>query len=145
MLLFGQLLGMLPVDGILSKSEKDLKFRWRSPKTIYSIIFLFCGTIESSVATRRLLRLGFNIHYAEGFLFYITAMIRAYYIFRLGMKWTLIIQKWRSCEDVFLREPYTIKGWKLSRKIRIVFAILMFFVICEFDFFKIIYLNHFKN
>ncbi|KAL7038081.1 hypothetical protein ACKWTF_009446 [Chironomus riparius] len=130
-LLLGQLFGMLPVDGVLAKSEKDLNFRWKSPKTIYSILFLVFGTIESSVATRRLLRLGFNIHYAEGFLFYITAMIRAYMVFFMGRKWKFIMTKWKDCEDVFLRDPYKTKGWSLSRRLRIVFTIAVLLVLTE--------------
>ncbi|XP_070501290.1 gustatory receptor for sugar taste 64b-like [Chironomus tepperi] len=130
-LLLGQIFGMLPVDGVLGKSEKDLNFRWKSPKTIYSILFLFFGTIESCMGTRRLLRLGFNIHFAESFLFFITAMIRAYMLFFLGRKWKFIMMRWQNCEDVFLREPYNTKGWSLSRRIRIVFAIAVILVLAE--------------
>jgi gustatory receptor len=131
-LLLGQIFGMLPVDGVLAKNEKDLNFRWKSPKTIYSIFFLFCGTIESCIGTRRLLRLGFNIHYAESFFFLIAAMIRAFVLFFMGRKWKFIMMRWRKCEDVFLRDPYTTKGWSLSRRLRVVFAIAVFLVLCEF-------------
>ncbi|KAG5679798.1 hypothetical protein PVAND_009336 [Polypedilum vanderplanki] len=137
-LFFGQFFGMLPVDGILSRKEEDLKFRWRSPRTIYSVFFLFCGSIETAVATRRLVRLGFNIHFAEAFLFYITAMVRSFFIFQMGMKWNLIIKKWRELENVFLYEPYKlIKGWKLSTQIRVVFGFLMTLVIVEHLFFLV--------
>lgn len=131
-LLLGQLFGMLPVDGVLAHSEKDLNFRWNSPKTIYSIFFLFCGTIESCLGTRRLLRLGFNIHFAESFLFFITAMIRAYMLFFLGRKWKFIMMRWHNCENVFLREPYKTKGWSLSRRIRVVFTIAVLLVLSKF-------------
>lgn len=40
-LFLGHVFAMLPVDGVLAKNEKDLNFRWKSPKTIYSIAFLF--------------------------------------------------------------------------------------------------------
>ena len=54
-LVIGQCFGSLPVEGILSKDIANLKFRWKSFRTIYSIIFLICGTIESAMAVRRLL------------------------------------------------------------------------------------------
>jgi gustatory receptor len=130
-LLFGQLFGMLPVENVLGRHEENLRFRWRSPRTIYSIFFLVCGSIESAVGTRRLVRLGFNIHFAESFMFLLTTMLRSFYIFRLAMKWQQIMLKWRELESVFLRAPYKVKGWSLSRKIRSVFAFLMTFVIGE--------------
>lgn len=123
---------MLPVDGVLAKCEKDLKFRWKSPITIYSVFFLLCGTIESFLGTRRLLRLGFNIHFAENFLFFITAMIRAYIMFHLGRKWSIIMMKWRNLEDVFLREPYKCKSWRLSTQVRLVFTIFAVLSLSEY-------------
>jgi len=131
-LLLGQIFAMLPVDGVLAKNEKDLNFRWKSPKTIYSIVFLFCGTIESCIGTKRLLRLGFNIHYAESFFFLIAAMIRAFVLFFMGRKWKFIMMRWRKCEDVFLREPYETRGWSLSRRIRVVFTVAVILILSEF-------------
>jgi gustatory receptor len=128
---FGQFFAMLPVGGVLGKSVDDLNFSWRSPQAIYSMIFLICGSIETVVGTRRLIRLGFNIHLAEAFLFFTTTMFRAFFIFRLATKWKTIMVKWRELEDVFLSEPFKVTGWKLSRIIRVVFGFLMAFVLGE--------------
>lgn len=121
----GQLFGMLPVDGICAEDESQVEFRWKSIKTIYSMVFLFCGTVESGMGTRRLLRLGFNIGFAEGLLFFVTAMIRAFIIFRLARKWKDIIKEWRKCEDVFLKPPYKVTGRSLSFRIRTMFFVFV--------------------
>lgn len=126
-LFLGQLFGMLPVDGVLAKDEKKLQFRWKSPVTFYGVFFLLIGTIESSVGTRRLVRLGFNIHFAEGFFFFITSMIRAFILFHLARHWKEIIAKWRQNEDVFLREPYKNNKWSLSSQIRVIFTVCVTF------------------
>lgn len=123
-LAYGQFFGLLPVDGVLEKDENRVEFRWRSIKTIYSMIFLFCGTVESCLGTRRLLRLGFKINFAEGLLFFITAMVRAFIVFRLARHWKEIIKRWRHCEDVFLKPPYRVRGWSLSLRIRVIFILL---------------------
>lgn len=123
-LAYGQFFSMLPVDGVLAADEEQVEFRWRSIKTIYSMIFLFCGTVESCLGTRRLLRLGFKINFAEGLLFFISAMMRAVIIFRLARNWKGFIKYWRECEDDFLRAPYRVKGWSLRRKINIIFFLL---------------------
>lgn len=123
-LAYGQFFGMLPADGVLAADEEQVEFRWKSIKTIYSMIFLFCGTVESCLGTRRLLRLGFKLNFAEGLLFFISAMVRAVILFRLARKWKGFIKYWRECEDVFLRAPYRVKGWSLRRKINIIFFLL---------------------
>lgn len=124
-LAYGQFFGMLPVDGVLSDDEDQVEFRWKSAKTIYSVVFLLLGSIESCLGTRRLLRLGFKVNFAEGLLFFISAMVRAYIIFFLARKWKVIIKRWRETEDVFLRQPYRVKGWSLSVRIRVIFVILV--------------------
>lgn len=124
-LMFGQFFGAIPVCGVLAKDEESVKFKWLSVRTIYSMLFLLCGTIESSLGTRRFLRLGFNVHFAEGLMFFITAMIRAFMFFQLAREWSTIIKYWRKCEEPFLSEPYTVKGWSLRKKIRVVFFFLV--------------------
>lgn len=52
---YGQFFGLLPFDGVLAKDENQVEFRWKSLKTIYSVLFLFCGTAESAMGVRRLL------------------------------------------------------------------------------------------
>lgn len=138
-LTYGQCFGMLPVDGVLAYDENQVKFRWKSIKTIYSMVFLFCGTVESYLGISRLLRLGFKINFAEGLLFFIAAILRASMLFRLARKWNFFIKRWRECEDPFLKAPYRIKGWSLSRKINILFAILALLSISKLKSKLIIY------
>lgn len=126
-LVYGQFFGMLPVDGVLSENESELEFRWKSLKTIYSMAFLFCGTVESCLGTRRLLRLGFNIRYVEGLVFFILAVVRGFIFFRLARKWTEIMKMWKRCEDVFVRDPYKVEGASLKVKVRVVFTVLVTF------------------
>jgi gustatory receptor len=115
---------MIPVDGVLAGDENQLEFRWKSLKTIYSMVFLFCGTVESCLGTRRLLRLGFNIRYVDGLLFFILAVIRTFIFFRLARNWKDIMRIWSKTENVFLREPYRVKGMSLKFKLRAVFTVL---------------------
>jgi Trehalose receptor len=122
-LAYGQLFGMLPVDGVLVKDESQIEFRWSSAKTIYSMIFLFCGTVESCMGARRVLRLGFKINFAEDVLLFISAMIRSFIMFGLARNWKKIIFFWRKCEEVFLHPPYTVRGWPLARKLRVACAV----------------------
>lgn len=115
---------MIPVDGICSRDESQIQFRWKSLKTIYSMIFLFCGTVESCLGTRRLLRLGFNIRYVDELMFFILAMVRSFLFFKIARNWKEIVEMWRKCENVFLEEPYRVRGMSLKVRVRVVFAFL---------------------
>jgi gustatory receptor len=132
-LTYGQFFGLLPADGVLSNDEEKVKFRWKSVKTIYSMIFLFCGTVESGLGTRRLLRLGFNINFAEGLLFFILAMFRAFVFFNLARKWNVIMRLWKKCESPFLQPPYKVNGWSLKTKIKVIFIPLAILTLSKFN------------
>lgn len=119
------------MDNVLSGDEDRLEFRWKSLKTIYAMTFLFCGTVESCLGTRRLLRLGFSVHHMDGLLFFILAVIRAFIFFRLARNWKDIMKVWRKTENVFLYEPYRVKGLSLTVKLRTVFAVLATLAISE--------------
>lgn len=130
-LLVGQFFGLIPCDNVLQSDEKKIQFRWKSPKTIYSLIFLFFGSIECAVGIRRFIRLGFNIHFVESLIFFLSAMIKAMLMFQLGRKWPSIMEKWRNCENVFLQSPYESNGWKLKKKLRFVAFIFISFVLSK--------------
>lgn len=120
-LLFAQFFGCVPCENILQKDEKKIEFRWKSLRTIYSFLFFLFAFIELVVGSRRLFRRGFyNIHFAEGYLFLLTAIIKFTMMFRLGRNWQKIMVKWRDFENPFLHHPYEFKGMKLKVKIRIV-------------------------
>lgn len=119
---FGQFLAMLPVNGVLSKKENDLQFRWTSIKAIYAVIFLILGSAETSLATRRLYVIGFSIGYGEAYLFYLFSMVRAFMVFRLAIKWKCIMIYWREKEDVFLNYPYETQKWSLKFRLTVFFS-----------------------
>ena len=124
-LVYGQLFGLVPVNGIMTSDETKLEFRWQALRTVYSMVFLFCGTADSIMGVERLLRRGFNIYHFEGLIFFILAAIRAFIFFHLAIKWKKIMSKWKKCEKPFLSAPYGVHGWSLSIRIRTIFVILV--------------------
>lgn len=121
---FGQFFGMLPVINITSSDENQLKFQWRSLRTIYSCLFIVLASIEAFMATWRIITIGFTVAFAETMMFFIISVIRAILMLRLAIKWKAIMKYWRQREDVFLNLPYEQKGWSLKRKITVVFVIM---------------------
>jgi hypothetical protein len=125
-LVYGQIFGMIPAVGIMSGDVDKISFRWRSFRAIYSMFFLFCCTSDSVLGIARLVRRGFSIYHFEALIFFILATIRGLIFFRLATKWKKIMRRWKKCEEPFVSAPYGVRGWSLSRRIRIVFVVLAF-------------------
>lgn len=131
-IVFSQFLGMLPVSNVSSNDPSKLHFEWKSLRVSYAITFLVFCTIDSCLGTRRLLRLGFNIGFAESLLFFISGLTRAFLIFRIAIHWREIMNRWRDCEKSFLYEPYAENpGWKLRTRIRVIFFVIVIFSFCK--------------
>lgn len=125
---FSQFFGVLNVHNATDSDERKLKFTWKSKRTIYSILFLVCGSCESAMA----LSLGFNMHFAEGLFFFVTSIVRAFLLFRITINWRKIMKYWKHCEAVFLRHPFFEKGWKLEKKCKLIFIFLIIEFIGKF-------------
>jgi hypothetical protein len=119
------------VQNVLNADVTKLRFSWKSFRVIYTVFFLLLGTFESGLVVRGLFRMGFNIGFAEGLLFFVTSMIRAYIIFAIGIKWKEVMVFWHSCEKDFLKYPYVEEGMKLKTKCRLIFAVMVFQVFGE--------------
>jgi hypothetical protein len=121
-LVLSQFFGMLPVQGIMDKSENNLKFEWKSVRTFYALLFLLFGGIDSATGIRRFFRLGFNIKFAEALLYFLSAIIRAGFLLKIATKWQEIMMKFHECEKSFLHHPYEKKkGLTLTTRIRVFF------------------------
>lgn len=122
-----QCLGVMPVSGLSSHNPDQYEFKWKSAKVVYAVIFLIFGTIDSCTGIRRLFRLGFNFYFAESLLFFVSAMARAFLIFRIALNWPEIMKRWRECEKSFLYQPYAENpGWKLRTLVRWNFFVVAF-------------------
>lgn len=124
-LVFSQFFGVLNVQNVTDRDERNLKFSWKSKRTIYAMLFLVCGSCESAMALRRLFHLGFNLYSAETLFFFVTSIVRAFLFFRITLNWKEIMEYWKNCEAVFLRQPYFEKEWKLEKKCKLIFIILV--------------------
>lgn len=111
--------GVLPVDGVNSLKISCINFRWKSVKTIYSLVFILFGIIECLLFFRMVINRGITLSYSSALSFYSTSMLSAICLFNLGTKWKRLMKFWYQSEKVFLTASYTIKGLSLKRKIRL--------------------------
>jgi gustatory receptor len=84
------------------------------------------------------MRRGFSIYHFEALIFFILATIRGLIFFRLAIRWKKIITKWKECEEPFVSAPYGVRGWSLSKRIRIIFGLMAFLGAGEYFEFELI-------
>lgn len=114
-----QWFGLMPVDGVNSKNISSVKFRWKSLKSLYSFVFVVCGSIEAILCIRLILLRGMTLGYSITVCFQLTSMSVAIFQINLATKWRSFMQFWYQKEKVFLTAPYSIQGWNLKRKIQL--------------------------
>jgi gustatory receptor len=112
-----QFFGLMPVDNVAAKDITRIHFHWTSIKSIYSLVFLITGSIECLLSFKLLLKRGITLGYSSALTFYLMSMIGAVCLFILATKWNRIMKFWFESEKVFLKAPYTLRGWPLKRKI----------------------------
>lgn len=111
--------GIMPVDVGKSKDVSSIIFRWKSFKTIYSLIFVVLGMCEGFLCLWLVIRNGMTLSYSSALSFYFVSVTGTICLLKLASKWDKLMKFWYEREKVFLEAPYTIQGWTLNRKIRL--------------------------
>lgn len=118
-LLVSSFFGLMPVNNVNSNDIADIDFRWKSVKTIYSLTFIICGSIECLLYFRLCMDKGLTLVATSSLSFYVTSVLGAIYIFNFATNWKRLMKLWYKSEKIFLKAPYTVNGWPLKRKIRV--------------------------
>ena len=125
-LVVARIFGLMPVSGVESSEIKRIKFHWKSVKSIYSLIFIVCGTVELICLIRFVLNNGLTLGHASNLSFYVASMLGTCCFFRFAMNWKRLMKLWYESEKVFLKAPYVVQGWSLKCKLRVWAAVLGF-------------------
>jgi gustatory receptor len=121
-----QFFGLLPAENIAGKDISTINFKWKSVKTVYSVIFLFCGTIECILCFRMIFVSNMSLGYASAMSFYMISMFGAFCLFNMAKKWKTLMKFWYEKEKVLLKAPYKMHGLSLKQKIRLWAAVIGF-------------------
>jgi gustatory receptor len=121
-----QFFGLMPVDNVNAKDILDISFRWKSIKTIYSLVFIVAGSFECLMSLKLSMKRGMSLGYASALSFFASSMFGAYCLLNLARKWQRVMKFWFESEKVFLKAPYALRGCSLKRKIRLWAALFGF-------------------
>lgn len=140
-----QWFGLMPADGVNSKNILGVGFRWKSLKSLYSLVFVVCGSIEAILCVRLALLRGMTFGYSITVCFQLVSVSVAIFQINLASKWRSFMEFWYQKEKVFLNAPYGIRGWTLKQKIRFwTSAIIIPTIRIEYSVCKVTLFNSFS-
>lgn len=122
---------VFPIHGALDKDYRKIEFILISTKTFLALFFIIFSVITSVLINYFYIKLGITLDSVGTMMFYNLVTLSSIILFLLARKWKQFIDYWTKHELVFLSSPYTIKGQKLSTKIRFVVFSMFIFCVCE--------------
>lgn len=155
-MVIAQCFGVMPVSGIKQPDEFKVVFNWRSLRIMLSVLYVVLGLAANFLYLRRISQIGINaknignqkpvfisylfIHvffiYSVGSVFFSFSVIGNIFFFMLAQNWNMVITKWRYYEEIFLKPPYKVVGWRLSTKIRLTATLIFLLAISKYTYYK---------
>ncbi|XP_055326858.1 gustatory receptor for sugar taste 64f-like [Sitodiplosis mosellana] len=99
-LILGQFFGLLPVIGVKkSRQTSELQFKWKSVRTIYSLIIAFILISYTSILIWGTFTTEIELSSIGIFIFYTSNTYGFVSFLALARKWPLLIHKWENTES----------------------------------------------
>lgn len=115
----GQCFGLFPLN-ITSTQPHEVKFCWKSLKTMFSFVFIICCLLTTLFSLKSQLEVGplspVNIIRT---IFYLVCAIICILFFRISQKWRSLNIRWSKIEINFLCKKYELPAtrWTLKKRI----------------------------
>lgn len=133
MLFISQIYGLLPVSNIRSSDVRKIKFRWLSPRAIYSALILIIDICEFGTVLNFITVVGINFHTSSALALYVVCLLEHVFFWRLAINWRTIMKQWCHVEQLFLSIPYRFYDeYNMKRRINIVVGLIMSSALGEF-------------
>uniref|UniRef100_A0A3F2YU21 Gustatory receptor n=1 Tax=Anopheles christyi TaxID=43041 RepID=A0A3F2YU21_9DIPT len=119
-LLLGQCITLLPVVNIFNTNFRTARFKLRSFRCIYSLVYLVLTGIYCAASIRWYIRKGLNISYFGNCIYMVVVYLSAWLFFFVAIRWQSTLSAFGNCERLFLRDHYRRQtkgtftlGWKI--------------------------------
>uniref|UniRef100_A0A6E8VFQ9 Gustatory receptor n=2 Tax=Anopheles coluzzii TaxID=1518534 RepID=A0A6E8VFQ9_ANOCL len=119
-LLLGQCITLLPVVNIFSANYRTARFKLRSFRCIYSLVYLALTGIYCTFFIRWYIRKGLNLAYFANCIYMVVVYLSAWLFFFIALRWQSILGAFSRCERSFLSDHYRRQskgrfalGWKI--------------------------------
>lgn len=133
-MIFGQIFGLLPIQGILSNHINDLRFKFLSIRVAYTLIIHCICIFEFIMFFYHLPSMGYNFGAIGDLFYYLFAIFTTLYLTIFASKWIILMKTWCENENIFYHPPPTTEqsDFKFfTKKIRIFAVCFIGFLIGE--------------
>lgn len=115
----GKFFGLFPLDGLDAKNPCDIEFKWKSLRSMFSLMFVFTSSLTTILVLKTQIQTGpLTPRNIVGIVFFSICAIICILFFRLSKKFKYFMIHWCKTEKLFLSKDYEVtSGWSLKRKI----------------------------
>lgn len=120
--MIAQLFGLFPLDNISSNNPDAIKFKWKSFRTIFSLLFLLSSfSVAFLVLYKKAEEGSLSPSNIIGFIFYGNCACVCLFFFLLSQHWQKIMIFWSKSEQCFstLKYKNNLKSWSLKKRINV--------------------------
>lgn len=142
----------MPVMGITSPHWSQLKFKWKSLRTAYSMFFISYSLMITLFFLKFMLRLGvdagifgksrhivtifvsnFQLQlFSVGMVFFSYCTSVGVVFLGIASQWPEAMKMWHEHEKGLLKSEYKITGWKLSKKLNVTAMVILVLALGKF-------------
>lgn len=97
---FAQFFGTMPLINVLSTDVSQMKFKWVSLRTVYSIFCCVCLIGYDVLTIKWVLNEGVEFSRCVTIIFYTSNVVVMMFFLRLAKHWPKIIRRWKATEDL---------------------------------------------
>ncbi|XP_070156538.1 gustatory receptor for sugar taste 64f isoform X2 [Polyergus mexicanus] len=130
-IMLAQYFSMFPVCGVNKSDASYLRFTWRSPKILYTIIVFLAVFLMSVYNILWMLSTGTSSTKMTTFVFYITSFVTAVLFVRLAWQWPCLALTWEKLERELASRYREISKTTLATRFKIVTVVVMLLALVE--------------
>ncbi|XP_025270622.1 gustatory receptor for sugar taste 64e-like isoform X2 [Camponotus floridanus] len=130
-IMLAQCFSMFPVCGVNKPDASYLRFTWRSPKILYTLIVFLGVSFMSVYNISWLFATGTNSTKITTFVFYITTLVTAVLFVRLAWQWPCLALTWEKLEYELTSRYREISKITLATRFKIVTIVVMLLALVE--------------
>ncbi|CAL1674850.1 unnamed protein product [Lasius platythorax] len=130
-IMLAQCFAMFPVCGVNKSDASYLRFTWRSPKILYTMIVFLAVLLMSVYNVLRLFVTGISSTKMTTFVFYATNLVTTVLFVRLARQWPCLTLTWEKLERELTSRYREISKTTLAVRFKIVTVVVMSLALVE--------------
>jgi gustatory receptor len=122
----GKLFGLFPIN-VDSKNPQEIIFKWKSPRTFFSLIFIVASSLIAFIVLKSQAENGpLTASNIVGVIFFLSCCIVCVLFFKVSQNFKLLMLNWMETEAYFTSNVYQLSPESWTLKKRILFCTILY-------------------